>query len=509
MRVQFINLIFSRTVSSVCKQVRVRFAPSPTGSLHLGGLRSALYNYIFARKNNGRFILRIEDTDQTRVVPSSAVEIEELLRWAKLDPDESPTCGGNYGPYTQSERLELYNHYAEKLLETGQAYKCFCSQTRLELLRKHQAKNRLRLRYDGQCRHLTKCEIDQKIAENNGKYVIRFALDSSSVEFEDMVFGPLKTDLSEAQESDPIILKSDKYPTYHFANVVDDHSMDITHVLRGSEWISSTAKHIKLYEAFGWRLPVFAHFPLIAMTDGTKMSKRNNQSQVKTWIESGYRPLAVLNFLTNMGGGVPKEKQDSCELWDLDMLVDKFDFQKVSRHPGSVDVNKLRIYNSKDLNREWKASPRTILEEIKESLALVGIKTDMTDVELEETVKPLMERISTLRELVTEENAYIWKKPQLTWSTQEYVDAGFLLEELLVDVLSIAEENLDFSDTEKLLLQLKSVASKHEVDYSKFMRLLRRVLTNRDTGLPIVEIASQLGRSRLIAYLKNGIEYVS
>lgn len=335
------------------EQVRVRFAPSPTGHIHLGGLRAALYNYIFARQNNGKFVLRIEDTDQARIVPGSADEIEDVLNWAGIGPDESPRLGGQYGPYEQSKRRPLYVQYAEELLASGKAYRCFCSPTRLDLLRKYQIKNREKTHYDGRCKSLTAGEIAERLAETGNQYVIRFSLVEGPESFDDLVFGRLTANLVESLESDPIILKSDGYPTYHFANVIDDHTMAISHVLRGSEWISSTVKHIQLYKALGWKAPKFIHLPLVTMRDGAKMSKRNDHSHVISWIEEGYLPETLFNFLTNSGGGLPKWKLDSNEFWTLDELVGGFDFRLVTSHPGSLDMDRLRIYNLKELHRLW------------------------------------------------------------------------------------------------------------------------------------------------------------
>lgn len=505
MRFSLINVIHHKNYSGSCRGVRVRFAPSPTGSLHLGGLRTALYNYLFARQNNGAFILRIEDTDQTRVVPGSEEEIEKILDWSGLIPDEGPKYGGQFGPYKQSARLEHYRHSGEDLLKKGLAYRCFCSETRLELLRRYQAKNRQRIRYDGHCKKLTYREIQEKLVENKGQCVIRFALQPSVVQFEDLIFGTVSTNFVETQESDPIIIKSDNFPTYHFANVIDDHHMQISHVLRGSEWITSTAKHIKLYEAFGWEQPKFAHFPLISMMDGSKMSKRNSQSQVKELIAQGIRPLALINFLTNMGGGVPKEKQDSSSLWDLETLVSQFDFTQIIRHPGGVDQNRLRLYNSKELQSSWNQSPDIILGQLMSILEQTYSGFNYTKLDLRHAVEPLINRISTVNEVAGDDYAYLWKMPKLTWSTEEYIQRGWDLKALILTVIKIVGE---LEDLNELIPKLKELAAKENLNYSELMALLRKLLTNREKGLPIVDIARQLGRRRLKLYLENGIKHL-
>lgn len=287
--------------------VRVRFAPSPTGKMHFGGLRTALFNHIFAKKNNGSFVLRIEDTDRARLVEGSAEHVEDILTWFNIPPNESPLKGGPYEPYVQSERLSLYKATAEKMIKEGLAYRCFCSEMRLELLRKQQAKNRQRIRYDGRCKSLSKSEIEDKLKENDGHYVIRFALKPGSLTFEDGIFGKNTQDLVKSGEGDFVILKRDGYPTYHLANVVDDNAMDITHVLRGGEWLASTTKHIQIYEALGWQVPKYYHFPLLTNHDGTKLSKRQNDMDLETWRSKSFDSLAILNYLTSLGGGMPSK----------------------------------------------------------------------------------------------------------------------------------------------------------------------------------------------------------
>lgn len=479
-------------------EVRVRFAPSPTGNIHLGGLRTALYNYIYAKKYGGKFILRIEDTDQSRIIENSAKEIEEILIWSGLKPDESPKLKGPYGPYSQSARLDLYRKRANELLESGRAYRCFCSPDRLSLLRNYQSRNREKPHYDRKCYHLSRLEIEEKLKENNGRHVIRFALAEGSTQLDDMIFGTIVHNLIEARESDPVILKSDLFPTYHFANVIDDHHMKITHVLRGSEWISSTAKHIQLYEAFNWNLPRFAHFPLITLQGGSKMSKRNNQSHVSQLRDSGYRPIAILNLLTNLGGGVPKTKQDSMDLWGLDRIVEEFDFEAVTCHPGSVDKSRLDIYNSKDLKRAFKDKPGELEAQVKKLLEQKGITTCLGGDLLSIVIGQNIDRIVTINDLLSPENLYIWQKPEFTCSLQEYHDKGLNVEEIVREVIKIVE-----SDRIEDRLALREVSHRHGIEWALLMRLIRMILTNRDVGLPVHDIFKCLGSVRLVEYLNK------
>lgn len=500
------------TTSAKCdsrNEVRVRFAPSPTGNIHLGGLRTALYNYIFAKQNSGKFVLRIEDTDQSRLVANSAKDIENVLCWAGLNPNESPTVGGGYGPYTQSKRLDLYKQRAEELIETGRAYRCFCSPERLDLLRKYQMRNRQKPRYDGKCRHLSSSEIDEMLSMNNGRHVIRYAIEPKLIQFDDLIFGDIANDFSIIKDSDPVLLKSDNFPTYHFANVVDDHEMQITHVLRGSEWISSTAMHVQLYQAFGWIAPKFAHFPLITLKGGSKISKRNNENHVKSYIEAGYKPLAILNFLTNMGGGLPKEKQDSMELWDLDRIVEEFDFSKVLCNPGSIDMEKLKIYNMKELQKMWYEDKNLVQREVRVLLEMNNIPFDL-DAESFETIieQFIHHRIVTLNDLISPEKSFIWHHPSLCLSLEEYHDKGWNLKELVESIIiAIRESNIeDKSSYEAMFVE---ITSKYGIDKASLMRLIRKLLTNSDKGLPVFHIFLCLGKKRLLDYLEKSLKYIN
>lgn len=485
-------------------EVRVRFAPSPTGQLHLGGLRTAFYNYIYAKKNGGKFILRIEDTDQSRVVKGSEEEIEELLTWSGLKPDESPTKGGQYGPYVQSARLHLYQQKAAELIESGRAYRCFCSPDRLSLLRNYQSRNREKPHYDRKCHNLSQAEIEEKLRENNGRHVVRFALSDGLTQLDDMIFGQINNNLRQSMESDPIILKSDLFPTYHFANVIDDHYMRISHVLRGSEWISSTAKHIQLYGAFGWNTPVFAHFPLITMQDGSKMSKRNNQSHVSQLRHAGFRPLAILNLLTNMGGGVPKTKQDSLDLWEMERIVEGFDFGSVACHPGSVNKSRLDIYNSKDLRKTLEHNPEELRIEIRRLLNQRGITTEASDNLIDVALSRNIDRIVTLNDLMSPENIYIWQQPEFTCSLQEYHDKG-------IDIKGIVEHVIELVKCNKIedKSALREVAIKHGIEWPLLMKFIRTILTNREEGLPVYDIFKCLGDDRLLEYLNKFLKLPS
>src|SRR5688500_11179667 len=284
-------------------KVRVRIAPSPTGDPHVGTAYMALFNRAFAHKRGGKFVLRIEDTDQVRYNPTSVAEIIESLGWLNLMPDEGPGIGGEYGPYVQTERRALYAKYAHLLLESGHAYRCFCTSERLAEMRKEQQARKEPTGYDRRCLRLSPDEIQRNLDEGL-PYVIRMKTpDEGSTVFMDAIRGEVS--IENRVLDDQVILKSDGLPTYHLAVVVDDHLMEITHILRAEEWISSAPKHILLFQAFGWPLPVFAHFPLLRNSDHSKISKRKNNTSIKWYREQGFLPEAMVNFLALMGWSMP------------------------------------------------------------------------------------------------------------------------------------------------------------------------------------------------------------
>ncbi|MCB0280541.1 MAG: glutamate--tRNA ligase, partial [Calditrichaeota bacterium] len=267
-------------------EVRVRFAPSPTGYLHVGGLRTALYNYLYAKKHNGKFILRIEDTDQTRYVEGATENLLKTLRNCGLDYDEGPDLDGGYGPYTQSKRTDIYRQYAKELLDNNKAYRCFCSPERLDELRNLQRLRKEPPGYDGRCRLLSQDQIEENLTANL-PYTIRLRVpEKESIKYYDEIRGWISFESNTVD--DQVLVKSDNFPTYHLANVVDDHLMKISHVIRGEEWLPSVPKHVLLYMAFGWELPKFAHLPLLLNPDRTKLSKRQGDVAVEDFLDKGY-----------------------------------------------------------------------------------------------------------------------------------------------------------------------------------------------------------------------------
>ena len=322
-------------------KTRTRFAPSPTGFMHIGNLRTAIFEYLVAKHDKGDFILRVEDTDQNRKVEGAIDFIYDTLKLCNIDISEGPNNEGNFGPYIQSERLELYKHYAEELVKMGKAYYCFCTEETLEKMREYADKKKIPFMYDGRCSHLTKEEIDEKI-KNGEKYVIRQKMPKEGISIvHDVVYGDIKVENKVLE--DQILLKSDGYPTYNFANVIDDHLMEISHVIRGNEYLSQTPKYNLLYEAFGWNAPTYIHVPMVLGEDGNKLSKRNGDASFMDLYNEGYLPEAVVNYLVLLGWSPDKNQ----ELFSMNELIENFDANRISKSPSSYDIKKLRWFNQK------------------------------------------------------------------------------------------------------------------------------------------------------------------
>ena len=320
-------------------EIRVRFAPSPTGYLHVGGLRTALYSYLYARKVGGKFILRIEDTDQNRYVEGAVENLIKSLNAVGLQYDEGPEVGGNYGPYFQSERTELYQAHAKELLEKDAAYLCFCTPNDLAKQREEQLADGLDTRYNGHCRNLTKEQIEQNISEGK-PYVIRLKIPT---EGELIFFDVVREKVTFQWETvdDQVLIKSDGFPTYHLANVVDDHLMEISHVIRGEEWLSSTPKHIFMYQVFGWKAPKWIHLPLLLNPDRTKLSKRQGDAATEDFLKKGFLPEALLNFIALLGWH-PKGDR---ELFTIDELIKEFSLKRLTKAGAVFDLEKLKWMN--------------------------------------------------------------------------------------------------------------------------------------------------------------------
>jgi len=361
--------------------VRTRIAPSPTGDPHVGTAYVALFNYALARRHGGQFVLRIEDTDRQRSHPASEKMIFDALRWLRVSWDEGPDVGGPYGPYRQSERSEIYRQHAEELARKGAAYPCFCAAERLAALREEQRQKKLTLGYDRQCRGLDPAEAARR-RQAGEPHVIRLAmpLDDSMV-VRDLLRGEVR--FERPQMDDQVLLKSDGFPTYHLANVVDDHLMKISHVVRAEEWLPSLPKHVQLYRSFGWEEPVFCHLPLLRNPDRSKISKRKNPVSLEYYRRAGFLPEALLNYLALMGYAMPDERQE----FSLAEFVGHFALERISLGGPVFDLEKLRWLNGVYLR---KLAPRELLERLRGHL--------LSDEYLLRVLPLCQERIETLED---------------------------------------------------------------------------------------------------------------
>lgn len=484
--------------------VRVRFAPSPTGQLHLGSLRTALYNYLFAKSQGGSFILRIEDTDQSRKVPGAMENLRNVLTWACLHPDEGPYTGGEFGPYIQSQRVDLYKKYIEELLDSGSAYRCFCTPRRLDLIRKEAIRNRQVVKYDGKCSHLTEKEIQEKL-EQGEEYTVRLRLIKLNKQYEDLIYGPLDIDLTE-NEGDPILMKSDQFPTYHFANVVDDHLMKITHVLRGIEWQTSTPKHLMIYQAFGWTPPQYAHLPLIINQDGTKLSKRQGDIHVDHFIRLGYFPESVLNYITVPGGGFIRT--DFNQVMTLEQLIQNFNLTLMKRNSGRLDPLHLERINQEfikkrisdgnlnDLaNKLRKCVVIKYSDRVESSVKL----DDLTNEYLEQIIKWGHSRIHRIEELVNDSFDFLWLMPQ-SLDTLDIKNPCEALQGCLTCI-----KNLNDFEQSNITSILREESKRLGVKFSRYMTFLRLCLSGIKEGPSVGEIMTVLGQAKTIERLQHAI----
>lgn len=371
--------------------VRTRFAPSPTGYLHIGGLRTALYAWLFARKNGGQFILRIEDTDRNRLVDEASDIIYRTLRDTGLFYDEGPDVGGPVGPYIQSQRQEIYQQYAKELVERGAAYYCFCNKDRLEQMRAAAEQKGEVAKYDKHCLHLPKEEVEARLAAGEA-YVIRqnIPLEGETV-YEDMVYGKITVPMADLEDN--ILLKSDGWPTYNLANVVDDHLMGITHVIRGIEYLSSTPKYNLLYDALGWERPNYIHLPPVMKDKQRKLSKRHGDASYEDFIAKGYLKEAILNYIALLGWSPAGER----EIYSLEELAEVFDLSGISKSSAIFDVDKLTWMNGEYIR---SLSVEQFLERAKPYLD-AALKVDLDREKIARLIMPRLETLTQIEEKVS------------------------------------------------------------------------------------------------------------
>ncbi|XP_026324026.1 probable glutamate--tRNA ligase, mitochondrial [Hyposmocoma kahamanoa] len=483
-----------RTIKSIAP--RVRFAPSPTGYLHLGGLRTALYNYLFAKSENGTFILRIEDTDQSRKVEGSVLALIRDLEWAGVECKEGPNVGGKYGPYVQSERLPIYQDHITKLLDNGSAYRCFCTERRLNILRRDAIKAQRVPKYDNRCRFLSDQDIKDKIKAGT-PYCVRFKLTSDCMSFEDLIYGGIAYDVS-LNEGDPVLMKSDGYPTYHFANVVDDHLMKITHVLRGVEWQISTTKHLLIYNAFGWEPPQFGHLPLIVNSDGTKLSKRQNDVKVEEYRNKGILPLALVNYITLAGGGFDHVPGEGVRLKTMDDLADEFQIDKISSNPSRLNPDLLEECNRLEIKRQLK-NPELSVQLVRKLQSLIletypDQKFNVTEDHVKTVLNWAVSRISRLEELVTNKFGFLWILP-----TNEDIELDKELLHKLINNL----QRLETFDETSIKDNLKLFSKENNVKFPELMKMLRAVLSGLNEGPGVAEMMHLLGKDQALTRIKS------
>lgn len=485
-------------------EVRVRFAPSPTGSPHIGSMRTAVFNWLFARHNGGKFILRIEDTDRTRLVPGSVEEIENGLRWLGVDWDEGPGIGGPYGPYVQSERAELYRQHAQELVDKGKAYYCFCTPERLTELRKEQEAKKEQTGYDRRCRDLSSDEIARLKAESPA-YVIRFKMPlEGTTSFNDLVRGEISFD--NTLQDDFVILKSDGFPTYHFANIVDDHYMRISHVIRAEEWISSTPKHVRLYEAFDWQPPLFAHPSLIIGRDKAKLSKRHGAVAFGLFIEQGYLPETILNFLALLGWSAGEDR----DLYSAEDLITKFSLEGISTHPAVFDYEKLLWMNGQYIRMcEFGRFVERTLPYLQHKGLLPESPTAEQRAYAEQVLSLYQNRIDFLSDV--EKGCDFFFQDQLPgyiWSTEKALNRHPHVQGLLLCVAE-ALESLGNWDLESIEGIVRNTGAELGLQGGDVIHPIRAGVTGRTAGPGLFEIIKVLGREKTVAHLRDTVARLS
>lgn len=463
-------------------QVRTRMAPSPTGEYHIGHIRTLLYNYAWAKKNKGRFIIRIEDTDRERFVEGATERILDVITDYGLTWDEGPRVGGPFEPYVQSQRQELYKKYADDLVSKRWAYHCFCTKDRLEeLKRKRQLAGQLPM-YDRRCRNLGSAEIKKRLA-NNEPSVIRLKVpDNETIEFADIVMG--KISVQSSALDDQVLLKSDGYPTYHLAVVVDDHLMKISHVIRGNEWISSTPKHVLLYSAFGWEMPAHAHLPVFLDPQGQgKMSKRKGAVSARSFLEEGYLPEAILNYLMLLGWNPGTEQ----ELFTLPEFVEAFDLANLNKANPRFTYEKLNWFNQKYIQA---------LDNVTLAGRIAGF-TKQSEAEITKVLPLVKDRLVILTDFdrLTD---YLWQTPTIEPELlQKYQSSTKSVLEHTTHILG------EKWDGKLLEVAARDFCSRENIKVGDYFMILRIAVTGRIATPPLWDVMEVLGKKETLSRLLN------
>ncbi|KAK9448444.1 tRNA synthetases class I, catalytic domain-containing protein [Limtongia smithiae] len=512
---------------------RTRFAPSPTGFIHLGSLRTALYNFLLARATGGTFILRLEDTDRTRLRPGAEQDIYDSLRWAKLQWDEGPDeVGGPYGPYRQSDRLDIYKSHAEKLVESGHAYRCFCTKERAELLRASATKlvPPSMATYDRFCYHLDADAVREKLDEGV-PHTIRLKSPATYPKVHDLLHGELdlqvQVNYTDTRYDDPVLLKTDGFPTYHLASVVDDHLMHITHVIRGEEWLPSTPKHLALYDAFGWTPPTYTHIPLLTSLEDKKLSKRTGDVGIKEYAKSGIMPEALVNFVALFGWSPSTSttsSTESREIMSMEQLIRSFSLNGLTKGNAKVSDSKLDFFNHHYLLEKLeKGGPAAILDAAKTVQPLVIAEfPDIATLEPHEhrfelpyiagVIYLFRGKLHTLNDLpkvaaYAFTNTPDWNSPEatayiksLSSSATAGPEAVSVLEAFLMWYVPLKEV-----DAKGIEAQIKVIAKEKDVKQSVVFHVLRFAVAGSVPGAPLGQLIDLLDRDLVIMRLFSAL----
>lgn len=477
-------------------KIRTRYAPSPTGKMHVGNLRSALYEFLIAKHEGGEFILRIEDTDQERFVEGATEIIYRTLEKTGLIHDEGPDKDGGYGPYVQSERMKtgIYLKYAKELIEKGEAYYCFCDKERLASLKTEVVEGKEITVYDKHCLSLSKEEVEKNLAEGK-PYVIRQNIpNEGSTTFHDELYGDITVENSELD--DMILIKTDGYPTYNFANVVDDHTMNITHVVRGNEYLSSSPKYQRLYDAFGWESPVYVHLPLITDENHKKLSKRSGHSSFEDLIDQGFVTEAVVNYIALLGWS----PEDNREIFSLNELIKEFDYHRISKSPAVFDIVKLRWMNGEYIKAmdfdTYYETAKPYIDEV--------VKSEVDKRKLAEWVKTRIEVFPDIKELID----FVDELPEYDIEMYTHKKMKTNAESSLLvlkDILPILEEQEDFSNDALYSTLLKYVEEKGYKNGYVLWPVRTAVSGKQMTPAGATELMELFGKEETIKRIKAGI----
>ena len=486
-------------IMETLNEVRVRIAPSPSGNLHIGTARTALFNYLFAKKNNGKYVLRIEDTDLERSSQAYIDNIYDSLKALGLNWDEGPDVGGPYGPYQQSERFDIYPKYAQKLIDAGYAYECFCTQEELDAEKEESIKNKKPHKYSGRCRNLSE-EEKAKLRAEGRKPSIRFKVPEGETSYDDMVKGHLHFD--NALIGDFVIMKSNGTPTYNFAVVIDDMEMKISHIIRGEDHISNTAKQIMIYNALGAEVPKFGHLGMILAPDRSKLSKRHGATAVSEFVEKGYLTEALVNFVALLGWS----PSDGQEIKTLEEIANDFRIHEVSTSNSIFEYDKLNWMNGQYIKKMDLAK---LTQMVKPYLSCYDL-SEYTEEQLQKIVEITREPITILSELTNDTKYFFGKDVEVEPEVQEKVLDGEVAKKVLPYVIENELDKWNFEDAEVLHEQLAELRTyfkeQHGIKPKETMWAIRAAVTGRTHGADMVAVLVLLGKDKVVSRIKAAVK---